>query len=314
MVDLPYGTPKRKRGEGDDLTLTPLKFSFDASAIQDPEDGSNSPRSKVAHRFRGLELREGDVAVGSGGGVGITASSNVPDDNEQAQASKRQRCDEQMPDADDIPLVVSDLINTPAVNAVGITDHTGKTVPQPSPVHDEYLAQENTEPDLVQRPEPVPDTPDPIALGKKRSGTPPLRIKKLLSKAGDPNKDVVDPVRAALTWHEDEITIYDPDDEDDDGTGINGVGFKPTAAMAHARVMKRRQQMAEYKRREESDARARRNQRRRGAPSHRQPSGTASDSPPGSQGQGPGSEAGDMSPRKVRFMDIDAPQVAISTK
>jgi len=80
---------------------------------------------------------------------------------------------------------------------------------------------------------------------------------------------VVDPVRAALTWQEDEITIYDPEDKDDDGTGINGIGFKPSAAIAHQRAQKRRQQLAEYRKREESEARARRNQRRReqlGAP------------------------------------------------
>ncbi len=63
------------------------------------------------------------------------------------------------------------------------------------------------------------------------------------------------PVRAALTWHEDEITIYDPDDEDDDGTGINGIGFKPTPAIAYARRLKQKQQLAEYKKREAIDAR-----------------------------------------------------------
>lgn len=80
---------------------------------------------------------------------------------------------------------------------------------------------------------------------------------------------VVDPVRAALTWQEDEITIYDPEDKDDDGTGINGIGFKPSAAVAHQRAQKRRQQLVEYRKREEGEARARRNQRRReqlGAP------------------------------------------------
>ncbi|KAJ4291340.1 hypothetical protein N0V88_006348 [Collariella sp. IMI 366227] len=60
------------------------------------------------------------------------------------------------------------------------------------------------------------------------------------------------------------ITIYDPDDSDDDGTGINGIGFKPTPAIAYSRALRRRQQLAEYKKREEREARARRSLRRGG--------------------------------------------------
>ncbi|KAI1817029.1 hypothetical protein GGS20DRAFT_575111 [Poronia punctata] len=107
---------------------------------------------------------------------------------------------------------------------------------------------------------------------RRRAGTPPLssRKKVLAASAGEERDEdtviIIDPVRAALTWREDEITIYDPEDEDDDGTGINGVGFKPTAAIAYQRAQKRRQQLADYKKREESEARARRTQRRRGQP------------------------------------------------
>ncbi|KAI1186776.1 hypothetical protein F5B17DRAFT_347910 [Nemania serpens] len=106
---------------------------------------------------------------------------------------------------------------------------------------------------------------------RRRAGTPPLSTKgkgnaqSLSTKEGEGGEEfvIVDPVRAALTWREDEITVYDPEDKDDDGTGINGIGFKPTAAIAYHRTQKRRQQLAEYKKREESEARARRNQRRR---------------------------------------------------
>ncbi|KIH93910.1 hypothetical protein SPBR_06000 [Sporothrix brasiliensis 5110] len=76
--------------------------------------------------------------------------------------------------------------------------------------------------------------------------------------AGDTNRVITDPLRASLTWQDDEITVYDPNDADDDGTGVNGIGFKPTPAMAHARALKRRQQLAAYRRREEREARARR--------------------------------------------------------
>ncbi|RMD43041.1 hypothetical protein DV735_g2093, partial [Chaetothyriales sp. CBS 134920] len=64
-------------------------------------------------------------------------------------------------------------------------------------------------------------------------------------------------------WHESEITGHDPNDPDDDGYGINGIGFKPTSAIAYARTQKRRQQVAEYRSREAKEARQRRSERRR---------------------------------------------------
>jgi hypothetical protein len=71
---------------------------------------------------------------------------------------------------------------------------------------------------------------------KKRSGTPPLFES---TDAGLEMEDrVVDEERAALTWHDDEITGHNSSDPDDDGEGINGIGFKPTPAMAYARTEK----------------------------------------------------------------------------
>lgn len=99
---------------------------------------------------------------------------------------------------------------------------------------------------------------------KKRSGTPPLLGGGEASlEIDDEERRVVDEERAAMTWHDDEITGHNPDDPDDDGEGINGIGFKPTPAMAYARTEKRRQQMLEYKNREAREARAKRSERRR---------------------------------------------------
>ena len=64
-------------------------------------------------------------------------------------------------------------------------------------------------------------------------------------------------------WHESEITGHDPDDPNDDGEGINGIGFKPTPAIAWARSRKRQSQLADYRTREAKEARARRTERRR---------------------------------------------------
>jgi hypothetical protein len=101
---------------------------------------------------------------------------------------------------------------------------------------------------------------DSKSRAKKRAGTLPLGGKE----EGDEVK-LVDEERAALTWHDDEITGHDPDDPDDDGEGINGIGFKPTPAEAYARAQKRRAQMAEYRNREAREARKIRSERRRGS-------------------------------------------------
>ncbi|KAJ4290912.1 hypothetical protein N0V90_010108 [Kalmusia sp. IMI 367209] len=74
------------------------------------------------------------------------------------------------------------------------------------------------------------------------------------------------PPLSALTWQDSEITghLADPTkDPDDDGTGLNGIGFRPTPAIAYVRAQKRRQQILDWKAREARDARAKRSERRR---------------------------------------------------
>jgi len=85
------------------------------------------------------------------------------------------------------------------------------------------------------------------------------------SSQSQPSESDVD--RAALTWQESEITGQDIDTTtgDDDGEGINGIGFRPTPAMAYARSQRRKQQVNEWKAREAREARQRRIERRRGA-------------------------------------------------
>lgn len=80
----------------------------------------------------------------------------------------------------------------------------------------------------------------------------------------DEDSEIVEPIRAALTWREEEITVYDPEDKDDDGAGMDGVGFQPPPAIARAIALKKRQQLLAYKKMVDGDARAKRNERRRG--------------------------------------------------
>ncbi|KAI9643541.1 hypothetical protein NHQ30_008160 [Ciborinia camelliae] len=127
----------------------------------------------------------------------------------------------------------------------------------------------------------------------KRTGTPPL------SRSGDAmeeEREIVDPDRAALTWHDDEITGYKPDDPDDDGEGINGIGFRPTPAIAYARTERRKQQMADYRSREAREARARRSERRRGTETT----------------EAAARKEAENVDRRVRFLESDTPTI-IST-
>jgi hypothetical protein len=64
-------------------------------------------------------------------------------------------------------------------------------------------------------------------------------------------------------WHDSEITGHNPDDPEDDGYGINGIGFRPTTALAWSRSQQRKQQLTEYKNREARDARQHRSERRK---------------------------------------------------
>jgi hypothetical protein len=285
MDPSPTSTPKRKHSQlsstGAPLIET-TRFTFEPIP-PGLEDGSNSPRTKVAHKFRGLA-----IDPGSGGGVA--------DDGPDASDS---------PDALQDHTALRKRIKTQAPNAkLAIADETPIEGPKEEwatglqVAVDPHFAGAGRSTNRLQRAYPSINRLSESKSRRKRAGTPPLVGAKTKGDArtkGDPDAEIVEPIRASLTWHEDEITVYDPNDEDDDGTGINGIGFKPTPAMAYARKVKMKQQLAEYRKREESDARARRSQRRRGSP-------------------GPASlERTDSgSTRRVHFMEIEPVTVAIT--
>lgn len=91
-------------------------------------------------------------------------------------------------------------------------------------------------------------------LKRKKSPPPP--------SIGDGPSEPIDE-EDLFTWHDHEITGHLMQDADDDGYGINGVGFRPTAALAYARSQRRKQQIDDWKARESKDARQMRSERRR---------------------------------------------------
>ncbi|KAM0327228.1 hypothetical protein ACHAQA_006363 [Verticillium albo-atrum] len=287
-------TPKRKRGEND-ANIVPIyttaHFSFRLPPPSSDDSGCESPRSKFARQFKGLNIEEQ-----SGGGVisqqqmqqqdrpmafrslladNDKSISNSDEDDDGLTMRKRQK----IPDTE-----MRDPASDTSERAVSPSPHPPQTsstaLPEPQldleaiTIKDIIPPQSNpsTTADHLHRSYPsINRLQDSKSRQPKRAGTPPPKKKEHakkkveISDSEDDAPKIVDPIRAALTWHENEITVYDPEDSDDDGVGVNGIGFKPTAAQTRARIAKRKQQLAEYRKREESEARAKRSQRRRGS-------------------------------------------------
>jgi hypothetical protein len=293
MIEPTRGTPKRKRGEPEPEAspiFTTRQLKFDFGQPDSEEDGNASPRSRVAHKFQGLALEGGGGVTGQVKEYQHDESDeeSTPEDTHEGLAIRKRQ---KVPEA---AMTDVDAVGSP----VGMADSGGSTVPEPT-LESPTSKNRTKMPDGLRLSHVTISRPSELnPRSRKRAGTPPLVLRrsgKTGAVEGEEEAEIVDPIRAALTWHEDEITVYDPDDDDDDGTGINGIGFKPTPALAYARTQKRKQQLAEYRKREESEARARRNRRRRGSPSATRSSGIKSPE------------------RKVRFTDIEQPSAVVTT-
>lgn len=278
-------------------------FTFEAPKVSDIlDDGNSSPRSKVANRLRDLALVESGVsgvATTTPADTHSTSQDAVRGKEDSSLRSKfppesaifgfdgAHKTNQMQIDEED-GNVTRKRMKLPAFNPAAHTTSTTKlggngesyaNVVPPVLANGEgkVTLQTAVDPVIVKTARPgvvsklqksypsINRLADSKSRRNRRAGTPPLSSSCRKIVEGDVEEDpvIVDPIRAALTWHEDEITVYDAEDKDDDGTGLNGIGFKPTPAVAYARAQKRRQQLSEYRKREEKEARARRNQRRR---------------------------------------------------
>ncbi|KAF1984072.1 hypothetical protein K402DRAFT_396005 [Aulographum hederae CBS 113979] len=123
-----------------------------------------------------------------------------------------------------------------------------------------------------------PKTPSPAAsTGSSKSetstsvSTPPSASESLTTATHGPDTIIADTDTATSTstfpfdfdisssfWQDSEITGHLFTDPDDDGYGMNGIGFKATPALAWARSQRRRQQVQEWRAREAREERRRR--------------------------------------------------------
>ncbi|WEW60496.1 hypothetical protein PRK78_005983 [Emydomyces testavorans] len=163
-------------------------------------------------------------------------------------------------------------------NAINIDDPTEgqhQAMDGQSPIH-QGLAETPRRKSQSNSRSPTIATPTKSA--KKRGPKTPTREN---DSSGSPSRSPSTPQRGAqsrrkspplttqpeenpLTWHDSEITGYDPTDPNDDGYGLNGVGFRPTAAVAWNRAQRRKKQITEWKYREEREERDKRRERRDG--------------------------------------------------
>ena len=233
-------SPKRKRGATDIVDYTPnssaslprISTGVQSQPIvgsdtenHDESTGNDSPRSYVATKFDGLALRQSKL-LGNG-----HVKKRIAHGRDYDTTGQRR------PELEDDHRDIEQSANS-------------ASAPEPS----QLRQQEGTsQPGSAFPPkttfffEAPSDTKAIPDLPRRRSKSPSLQ--------GDPEDN-------PMTWHESEITGHDPTDPDDDGEGINGIGFKPTAQEAWARSAKRKQQLAEYKSRETREARQRRSERR----------------------------------------------------
>ncbi|KAJ5616311.1 hypothetical protein N7537_001425 [Penicillium hordei] len=154
----------------------------------------------------------------------------------------------------------------PALEACEPDSHELNNMPEAPPATSSEPGDRQAlqfEPPATQSPTSLPNSPSrkkPATLSRKHlnPSSPSKRKQRLSPPLADTPFDE-DP----LVWHDSEITGHNPSDPTDDGYGINGIGFKPTASIAWERSQKRQKQVAEWKNREAREARERRRERRR---------------------------------------------------
>jgi len=260
-TSLAYPSPKRKRDQPPPIPLlnTALRpASTPPRGSPAPSSGADSPRNAVADQLRGMTL----IATSA-----IPMSPLTPTDE---VIRKKPKLDETRVDSGTSSEEHSEKDQTD-------TWKKGNHLDTMAVLHKSDPAREIPETPQSQpriltdiasfaQPTAFVSSPGPASIQQSSKIGQQSRSQNRSSSHPRPLNRSPSPPPSALTWHDSEITghLADPStDPDDDGTGLNGIGFKPTPAIAYARSQKRRQQLNEWKARETREARAKRHDRRR---------------------------------------------------
>lgn len=260
-AESPGSSPKRKRG--DELSISSLRTETASSSVK---AGSNSPRTKVAAKLQNLEIGRASPDSSPSPRKRHKRNAGVRRDHFHKRTPPLQR--EPRTDVPDNAELL-EIGETPQMSSltrdVNFREIPNSSSPPSSPTdlialrksfgmtNDGQHSKSSRR--LPSQPPPTPRAP----LTEKGAFGPssPVFAPSLPNMEASPR---------SLTWHDFEITGQELDltSPDDDGEGINGVGFRPTPAMAWARSQKRKLQIEGWKNREAREARQRRIERRRG--------------------------------------------------
>ncbi|USP73413.1 hypothetical protein yc1106_00687 [Curvularia clavata] len=254
---LAHPSPKRKRDQPAPIPLLNTALALrPASELplhnrSAPLSGGDSPRNAVADQLRGMTL----TALAA-----IPLSPLTPTDD---VLHKKPKLDAMRVDSVVGPTTASSPETPNKYSSNNTFDNvTGTPISETSRVIPEtpQSSQPHLLPDIASFAQPTAFASPPTS-----NVAHPYTFPNHSPAHARPKKRSSTPPPSTLTWQDNEITghLVDPaTDPDDDGTGINGVGFKPTPAMAYARSQKRRQQLNEWRLREAREARAKRSERR----------------------------------------------------
>ena len=262
-----HPSPKRKRDNNPPyvpLLNTTLRHASTPPRGSPTPSGADSPRNVVADQLRGMTIAAysaipmspltptDDVVHKKPKLESMRADSVASEDRIDSEITRSKRQEVQNCSGANSTIIrsVEDIPNTP----------------QPQPQTKSQQQQPRILADMVAFAQPTTfqsSSPEPSAR-PLTSKHPSSNSKGHTSQSRSPKSP--SPPPSSLTWQESEITghLVDPStDPDDDGTGINGIGFRPTPAIAQARKAKREQQMKDYRALQEKEARAKRMERRR---------------------------------------------------
>jgi hypothetical protein len=261
-TSLAYPSPKRKRDQPPPIPLlnTALRpASTPPRGSPSPSSGADSPRNAVADQLRGMTL----IATSA-----IPMSPLTPTDDvirkkpklaemgEDSGTSSDEQTADQKPDS---------VKKDHKLDTIAVLHKTDPAMEVPETPQ----SQPRILTDIASFTQPTAfvSSPGPASIKQQSTKTgQKSRTQNRSSSHPRPLNRSPSPPPSALTWHDSEITghLADPStDPDDDGTGLNGIGFRPTPAIAYARSQRRRQQLNEWKARETREARAKRHDRRR---------------------------------------------------
>jgi hypothetical protein len=224
------------------------------------EGKCDSPRSRVAERLQALDIDRAEAEAEDAPRKRVKTvvepepdfpASKIPRLDVTPKQPPRPRFDlaQHQPGAD------LEIAETPGCRP----EVTRSSAPSPLAKRSDPSMPNHISPIVRITPKRMRSPPPPLTT----SPSPPTRTTNGPNLS--PNSSQSSAGETDTTWQDSEITGHEIHAAlGDDGEGINGIGFRPTPAIAQARSQKRKHQLSEWRAREAKEARQRRYEKRQG--------------------------------------------------